>query len=228
MIKLILWDVDGTLLDFIAAEKVGIRKCFEHFSLGVCTDEMLETYSAINVRYWEALEKGEMTKPEILVGRFTEFFETVGIDPALAAPFNSEYQQRLGDTAVFFPGAFETVKALYGKIPQCVVSNGTKEVQHRKLTSSGLKPLMEHLFISDEIGYEKPNKEFFAPVFAAYPDIKPDEMLIVGDSLTSDMKGGEVLGLRTCWFNPAEKKNDKGVRVDYEIRGIGEVLGILE
>ena len=227
MIKLILWDLDGTLMDFIAAEKVGIRKCFEHFSLGVCTDEMLEIYSAINVRYWEALEKGEMTKPEILVGRFTEFFETVGIDPALAAPFNSEYQQRLGDTAVFFPGAFETVKALYGKLPQCVVSNGTKEVQHRKLTSSGLKPLMEHLFISDEIGYEKPNKEFFAPVFATYPDIRPDEMLIVGDSLTSDMKGGEVLGLRTCWFNPAGKKNDKGVRVDYEIRGIGEVLGIL-
>ena len=227
MIKLILWDLDGTLMDFIAAEKVGIRKCFEHFSLGVCMDEMLEIYSAINVRYWEALEKGEMTKPEILVGRFTEFFETVGIDPALAAPFNSEYQQRLGDTAVFFPGAFETVKALYGKLPQCVVSNGTKEVQHRKLTSSGLKPLMEHLFISDEIGYEKPNMEFFAPVFAAYPDIRPDEMLIVGDSLTSDMKGGEVLGLRTCWFNPAGKKNDKGVRVDYEIRGIGEVLGIL-
>lgn len=223
MIRLILWDVDGTLLDFLAAEKAGIRKCFESFSLGECTDEMLKIYSAINVRYWEALERGDMTKPQILVGRFTEFFETVGIDPALAQAFNDEYQQRLGDTAVFCGGALETVKALYGKVPQCVVTNGTRDVQYKKLTSSGLMPFMEHLFISDEIGYEKPSREFFAPVFAAYPDLRPDEMLIVGDSLTGDMKGGENAGLVTCWYNPEGKKNDRGVRVDCEIRSLTEV-----
>lgn len=228
MIKLILWDVDGTLLNFPEAEKAGIRKCFELFRLGECTDEMLAAYSAINVRWWETLERGEKTKPEILVGRFTEFFSTCGIDPALAVPFNDEYQMRLGDTAVFYPGAYETVKALNGKLLQCIVSNGTKTAQYKKLSISGLMPLMDRLFISDEIGFEKPTKEFFAPVFAAYPDIKPDEMLIVGDSLTSDIQGGVNVGIKTCRFNPDGKENKSGLTPDYEIRSIAEVLEIAD
>lgn len=228
MYKLILWDVDGTLLNFLEAEKAGIRKCFDLFGLGECTDEMLAAYSAINVRWWEALERGEKTKPEILVGRFTEFFTSRSIDPAIAPAFNEEYQIRLGDTTVFYPGAYETVKALYGKVPECVVSNGTGTAQYRKLAVSGLMPLMDRLFISDEIGYEKPAKEFFAPVFAAYPGVNMDEMLIVGDSLTSDMKGGVNTGIKTCWFNPEGKENKSGLKSDHEIKEIGEVIGIWE
>ena len=75
MITTILWDVDATLLDFLAAEKAAIKKLFQEFDLGECTDEMIRRYSKINRSYWEQLECGELTKPEVLVGRFREFFE---------------------------------------------------------------------------------------------------------------------------------------------------------
>ena len=137
-IKAVLWDVDGTLLDFLAAEREAIKTCFSLFGLGECTDEMIAQYSAINVRWWQALERGEYTKPEILVGRFAEFFTARGIDTAVAPAFNAEYQLRLGDTIKFCPHALETVQALRGIAAQCAVTNGTKIAQDKKLERSGL------------------------------------------------------------------------------------------
>ena len=101
MITAILWDVDGTLLDFCAAEKAAIQKLFEEFGLGECSEEMLGRYSRINRTYWERLERGEITKPEVLVGRFKEFFETEGMSGAIAPQFNKKYQLCLGDTIVY-------------------------------------------------------------------------------------------------------------------------------
>ena len=148
-IRAVLWDVDGTLLDFLAAERAAIKTCFSLFGLGECTDEMIAQYSAINVRWWQALERGEYTKPEILVGRFTEFFAARGIDPAVAPAFNAEYQVRLGDTIVFCPHALETVQALRGRVAQCAVTNGTKIAQDKKLARSGLDRLLDRIFISE-------------------------------------------------------------------------------
>ena len=96
MITTILWDVDGTLLDFLAAEKAAIRTLFAEFGFGECTDEAIARYSKINRRYWEKLENGELTKPEVLVGRFREFFETEGLDVTAAPAFNERYQARGG------------------------------------------------------------------------------------------------------------------------------------
>ena len=97
----ILWDVDGTLLNFLEAEKAAIRSLFLEFGLGECSDEMLRRYSVINRKYWNRLERREMTKQQILVGRFEEFFAAEGIDPSLSERFNEAYQVRLGDTVVF-------------------------------------------------------------------------------------------------------------------------------
>ena len=228
MIKVILWDIDNTLLDFLAAEAAAIRSCFRIFGLGECSDEMLSAYSAINVRWWERLERGENTKPEILVGRFREFFSAYGLDASCAEAFNDEYQVRLGDTIVFFPGAMETVTALRGRAPQYGVTNGTRIAQHRKLKNSGLDKVLDRVFISEDVGFEKPDRRYFDAVFAAVGDYAPEEIMIVGDSLTSDMRGGDNAGIVKCWFNPRGKKNDTDVRIDREIRAIPEVLGILD
>ena len=225
--QIILWDIDGTLLNFEEAEKHAVRKCFEIHGLGECTDEMLARYARINKKYWEMLERGEMTKPEILVGRFQEFFATEGLDTDKAEAFNAEYQVRLGDTICFCDNGYELVQKLKGRVRQYAVTNGTYVAQSRKLKLSGLDQLFDGLFISDLIGYEKPSREFFDAVWAEIGEVDRSEVMIVGDSLTSDMRGGNVAGIYTCWYNPKEIENDKGVQIDKEIRNLWEIEDIL-
>ena len=148
-ITTVLWDVDGTLLDFIAAEKAAIRKLFKEYDLGECTDEMLARYSKINRTYWVKLENGEMTKPEILVGRFRDFFVSEGLDPSIASAFNEKYQDRLGDadSIVYCDDSLNLLKSLRGKIRQYAVSNGTIAAQTKKLKLSGLGELMDGIFL---------------------------------------------------------------------------------
>ncbi len=225
--KVILWDVDGTLLDFLAAEKAAINALFLEFGLGTCTEEMLKRYSKINRKYWNKLELGEMTKPQILVGRFKEFFTGEHIDPSLSEPFNAAYQVRLGDTVVFCDNSKELVTSLQGKFKQYVVSNGTIIAQTKKLKNSGFDKLMDGVFLSEQVGYEKPAKEFFDRVFKELGAVNKDQVLIVGDSLTSDILGGNYAGIKTCWYNPNKLSNDISARVDYEIRDLNDILKIL-
>ena len=226
-IKVVLWDIDGTLLNFKAAEKVAIRKCFEVCGLGECNDEMIARYSEINHKYWKKLERGEMSKQDILIGRFREFFELEGLDVSKAEAFNAEYQVRLGDTICFEDYALDVILALKGKVAQYAVTNGTKVAQTRKLANSGLDLLLDDVFISDVIGVEKPMQGFFDAVWAKIGSFEKEEVLIVGDSLTSDMQGGVNTNILTCWYNPNGQENDLGLSLDYEIKNLKEVLEIL-
>ena len=228
MINTILWDVDGTLLDFHAAEREAIKTLFRRFDLGECSDEMLQKYSAINKAYWERLERGELSKPQILLGRFHDFFASEGIDTSLAPEFNEAYQISLGDTIVYKDNSLEIIKSLRGKVNQYVVSNGTIVAQTKKLRLSGLSELMDGVFLSEEIGVEKPNVEFFNKVFDSISPAYKTEILIVGDSLSSDIRGGNNAGILCCWYNPTGAPPTEDVRVDYEIRDLREIYGILE
>ena len=228
MIKVLLWDIDATLLDFLAAEKEAIRKCFEKFNLGKCTDEMIGRYSLINRSYWEKLERGEMSKAEILVKRFQEFFAAEGIETDCAAAFNGHYQLALGDTICFRDQGYELVKKLKDVYRQFAVTNGTFVAQDKKLKKSGLRELLEEAFISDLIGYEKPSREFFEYVFEQIGDYQKDEIMIIGDSLSSDMLGGNHAGIVCCWYNPNHLENTKNVRIDYEIDHLWQIEEILK
>lgn len=234
MIKVILWDIDGTLLDFEAAEKAAINQCFASHGLGECTEEMLKRYSVINRKYWEALEKGEMTKPEILVGRFREFFETEGLPSEKAEAFNEEYQVRLGDTIVFCDNGYEMVQKCKKQFKQYAVTNGTKVAQDRKLKNSKLDELLDGIFISDVLGVEKPNVVFFDKVFETIGAYDKSEVMIVGDSLTSDIRGGNNAGIVTCWYNPKKLEHmmqqqvPEDVHIDFEISNLWELEEILK
>lgn len=215
-IKVILWDIDGTILNFIEAEKAAIRMCFSQFQLGECTDEMIKRYSAINKRHWERLEMGEISKQEVLEGRFREFFCQEGIsltekmrndkvkqsEDEWIRAFNVEYQKRLGDTICFNDDSYELICQLKGRVKQFAVTNGTRMAQERKLEKSGLNQLFDGVFISENVGVEKPNIDFFNYVFRQIGDYRKDEVMIVGDSLTSDMKGGNNAGIVCCWYHP--------------------------
>lgn len=228
MLRVILWDVDGTLLDFLAAERQAMTDCFLHFGLGECAPEQIARYSAINRSYWERLERGEVTKAQVLVGRFREFFNGEGIDPALAEAFNGEYQLRLGDTVCFMDNSYELIRSLRGRVRQYAVTNGTRVAQERKLKKSGLGELFDGVFISELVGAEKPSPLFFDRVFAAIGPVERREVLIVGDSLTSDMRGGLLAGIRCCWYNPNGLPAPEGMELDYVIRDLNQVKGFLE
>ena len=223
----ILWDVDGTLLDFAAAEEAAIRSLFADFGLGVCTDAMLVRYSEINRNYWRALERGEMAKPEILTRRFEDFFAAEGLSGPSPAEFNAAYQTRLGDTIVYCDGSDKLVASLRGKVRQYAVSNGTVAAQTRKLARSGFDSLMDGIFLSEQIGWEKPAKEFFDAVFREIGEERRAGSIIVGDSLTSDIAGANRAGIKSCWYNPRGAENGTNAKPDFEIKDLREILEIL-
>lgn len=228
MITTVLWDVDGTLLDFHVAERAAIRALFSEFGLGECTDAMLARYAAINDSFWQRLERNELSKEQILVGRFEQFFGEYGIDVSLAPAFNERYQPKLGDTIVYRDDSLNIVKSLKGRVKQYVVSNGTVAAQTKKLERSQLGAWMDGVFLSEELGAEKPNAAFFEKVFAV---IRPDDLsavMIVGDSLTSDIQGGMNAGVKTCWYNPARLPVPEGYRVDCVISDLHELRHCLD
>ncbi|MGI6106806.1 MAG: YjjG family noncanonical pyrimidine nucleotidase [Lachnospiraceae bacterium] len=229
--KAVLWDIDNTLLSFDASETAALARGFRDFGFGELTPQMLEHYKIINRRHWEALERGEMNKEEVLVGRYVEFFTKENLDVSKARAFNDEYQRNLGDTIVFEDYAQELVSGLKGKVLQFVCSNGTRTAQERKLKNSGLDRLFDAVFISETLGYEKPMPGFYDRMFELLEKegirVSRGECLMVGDSLTSDMRGGNNAGIDDCWFNPSGAPNTTEVKIQYEIRSLREVPGIL-
>lgn len=227
MYKYILWDIDGTVLNFLASEAYAIRFLFKKYNIGECSDVMIKLYSKINSKYWQKLEKGELTKQEILVMRFREFFEKISVDTSIAESFNKEYQLTLGDHIEFVDNAKEILLSQNGKYTIAAVTNGTKAAQEKKLRLSGLDKIFDEIFISENIGAEKPNKEFFDYVFKTLGITNKKEVLLIGDSLTSDMKGGYLFGIDTCWFNPTHAPNSSGILVTYEIDDLGKIEEIV-
>lgn len=227
MIKVILWDIDGTILDFKASEKHALRTCFSLFHLGDCTDAMVARYSEINRQYWNRLERGELPKAQILVERFETFFRQENILCEDADAFNQAYQIQLSETICFLDDAYHILQDLSAYVKQYAVTNGTYAAQKRKLEASGLEKIFDASFISDEIGAEKPSIEFFSHVFRQIGPYPKQEILIIGDSLTSDIQGGNNAGIRCCWYNPQHHKNNTHLRIDHIIWNLNQVKDII-
>ena len=225
--KYLLWDIDGTILNFELAERAAIRSLFDRFKLGDCSDEMLMYYSQINKRYWQLMESGKIKKDKMLVERFIEFFSNKGINADIAAEFNKEYQIALCDTIVFNDDAMDIIKYQKKTCKIIIVTNGTEVVQEKKLERSGLNNSVDNVFISELVGFEKPNIKFFEKVIleVGIKDLK--EALIIGDSLTSDIQGGHNIGIDTCWYNPKNEENTTLLNPTYTIRNLHELENII-
>ena len=225
MIEFLLLDLDDTILDFHKAERIALRKTIGDFGVEP-SEAVLDRYHHINKWHWEQLELGLMTRDQVLVGRFAQLFEELGMEVDAAACMK-QYEHNLSIGHYFLPGAEEAVKRLKEKYRLFLVSNGTATVQHSRLTSAGLYPYFEQVFISQEIGYNKPDKAYFDRCFERIPGFAPEKALMVGDSLTSDIKGGINAGLKTVWVNPAHKPCGD-IRPDYEIEGLSQLEALLE
>jgi HAD hydrolase, TIGR02254 family len=225
MIRNVLFDLDDTLFDFHKAEKIALTKTLVHFGIDP-TEETLALYSTINAAHWKRLELGEISREEVKVGRYRELFETIGVecDPVKATAY---YESMLAIGHYFMPGAPELLGELYRKYRLYIVSNGTAKVQEGRIGSSGIAKYMDGIFISQILGANKPDKQFFDICFAEIPDFSLSETVIIGDSLSSDIKGGINAGITTVWFNPKGIENDSDIKPDYTIKELSEVPGLL-
>lgn len=223
----ILWDVDNTLLDFDYSCRASLRQCFR--SIGkVITDEMIACYTEINDAYWKRLERGEVTKEQLLNGRFVDFFAEYGLNDINVEHFRKEYQVNLGNIYSFKDDSLTICKSLQTKYKQYVVTNGVSSTQRSKLGLSGFAEVMDGLFISEEIGAPKPEKAFFEYCLEHVQEKDKSKILLVGDSLTSDIKGANSVGIKTCWYNPKELNRPEGYSIDYEIVDLHQIYDVLK
>ena len=225
MIKNVLFDLDDTILDFGKAERDALSRAFTEKGIEP-TDELLSRYSVINEEHWKRLEREEISRDEVKYGRFRHLFDEYGIT---ASPVETAdlYEDFLSHGHYFIDGAEALLSSLSEKYRLYLVSNGTYSVQESRLASSGIEKYFKGIFISEKVGCEKPKKEFFDFCFSHIPNFSKEETVIIGDSLTSDMRGGSNAGIRTCWFNPHCKARCAEIPVDYEIAALAELPALL-
>lgn len=226
MVEFLFLDLDDTILDFHKAEHLALGKTFRQFGLEP-TEPVMARYSQINKAHWERLERKELTREEVLVGRFAVLFAEVGI-VADAEKCARAYEDNLSVGHYFLPGAQEALEALSRKYKLYLASNGTAKVQAGRLKSANISHYFQEIFVSQEIGANKPDLVYFQRCFAKIPGFDPRKAMMVGDSLTSDILGGQQAGMATCWVNPQRKPGREDIRPDYEIQALHQLEALLE
>ena len=190
------------------------------------TEAVRARYQVINSRLWEQFERGEVSKEKLQSQRFDELFAELGL-PHSGADFNRTYMDALGEQGCSIPGAADVCRRLAQLCPLYLVTNGVSRTQHRRLQGSDITPYIADVFVSEDTGYQKPQREYFDYVAAHIPDFDRAVALLVGDSLTSDMMGGQNAGIDTCWYNPGGKPNALGVPITYEIARLEELPALV-
>ncbi|PER35268.1 noncanonical pyrimidine nucleotidase, YjjG family [Bacillus cereus] len=224
--KTLLFDVDDTLLDFQKAEKVALRMLFEEKGIPL-TSEVEAQYKKINKSLWDAFEEGEINRDEVVNTRFSILFKEYGeeVDGIL---FENNYRSYLEEGNQLMQGAFEFINQIQSEYDLYVVTNGISKTQDKRLRNAGLHSLFKDIFVSEDTGFQKPMKEYFDYVFERIPNFSFEEGLIIGDSLSADIKGGYVAGINTCWFNPEKKPNNSEIVPTYEVHSFEELYALLK
>ena len=222
----VLLDIDDTILDFHKAERLAVAKTFDR--LGVRADEaVISRYSEINQRHWELLEAGLLTRSQVLLGRFTQLFSELG-SPAAPELAQEIYEGLLAEGHYFMFGAEAMLEELYGGYRLFICSNGSATVQAGRIKSAGIARYFERIFMSEEIGCDKPDPAFFRACFSEIPDFEPDRAIMIGDSLTSDIRGGKNAGIMTCWYNPRGKTAGADCLPDFEVDSLSKLRPLLD
>ena len=211
----IFLDLDDTLLDFGAAERVAISKTFRDIGLEP-TEALLARYRELNEAQWEAFERGELTREQVLLRRFELLFAELNL-PYDAASTEDRYRAYLGVGHYFVDGAPELLAYLAPKYDLYLASNGVAQTQYSRLESAGIGHYFKDIFISETTGHHKPERAYFDYCFAHIDGFDPSRALMIGDSLTGDVLGGKNAGIKTCWFNPKHKPRRADIVPDFEV-----------
>jgi len=221
----LLFDADDTLFDYGQAEAGALRLTFEQ--LGVRFDPAyLPVYQRINRQIWQDFEQGKISAEALRTKRFELLFGAIGVSMD-AERFSAAYLPNLATQSELTEGALEVVRALHSKYQLAIITNGLRDVQRPRLAQSAIRDYVADIVISEEVGAVKPERAIFDAAFQRMGQPGKDEVLLIGDSLTSDIAGGINYGLDTCWFNPEGKARRDGLVITYEIHRLIELLEIL-
>jgi YjjG family noncanonical pyrimidine nucleotidase len=218
----LLFDADGTLFDFDRAESAALQATFEQLGHPF-EPAYIDVYRRINKKIWLEFEQGAISQVELRAGRFQRLFDAIGIE-AQPELFSVRFLESLARRTDLIPGAEEVVRALHGRAGLAIVTNGLHEVQRPRLASSTIGRYFSHLVISEEVGAAKPDPAFFDATFLRLGGPAKEEVLVIGDSLATDIRGADNYGLDACWFNPNGQHRDPGVPVRHEIKDLRELL----
>ncbi len=223
--RYLLFDADGTLLDFDLCEKKALEQTLAHYQIPG-GDQVLSRYHQINAALWEQFNHGQISRPQLLRRRFAQLCQALELqeDPE---QMNRFYMQQLSRHADLLEESEEICNILYKKYDLYIITNGASLTQHGRFSVCPLTPLFRGIFISEDMGIQKPQKAYFDAVAAAIPGFDSGAALVIGDSLSSDMLGAQNAGIDSCWYNPRGEENRSGVCCTYEIRRLRELLALL-
>ncbi|GAB4578348.1 MAG: YjjG family noncanonical pyrimidine nucleotidase [Anaerolineales bacterium] len=221
-----LWfDADGTLFDYSGAEGTALERTFQ--ALDLPFDEMvLATYRPINRQLWQALERDEITPAFLQLRRFELLFEALQLTES-PKEFGDLFLEHLGQCSELLDGAYEVLAKLHTTSRIAIVTNGFEVVQRNRLARSPIGKFITEVIVSEQVGAAKPKAAFFEAASARTGFPAKQDVLIIGDSLASDMRGGVDYGLDTCWFNPAGATRPEDLAITYEIGELRELLGLV-
>lgn len=224
----ILFDADDTLYDYALAEAHALTSAFQEFGIEDTDNSYVDRYRIINQGLWTEFEQGKISSVNLRRERFARLFAADSVHASIDADnLSARYLNYLGEGSFLLEGAEALVKGLLGKYRLAIITNGIKEVQMARIGKSGLLDSFEHIIVSEDTGFQKPHVGIFDYTFNKLNIVDKSKVLIVGDSLTSDIQGGINYGIDTCWFNPKNKTNTTGIQPTYEVHSYGELLTII-
>lgn len=224
--KWLLFDADNTLLDFNKASKESLWAAFSAFDLH-CDEDIYQLYQGINHRLWHAFEQGEVSAVFLRTERFRQLLEALKIKDITPALFSQTYMNSLVEVSEIYAGVEGLLQDLKGKYQLSIITNGLKEAQKPRLNKLQLTHYFESIVVSDEIGVAKPDLAYFEYVYQSIVNPPPkSDILVIGDSLKSDILGGFQFGIKTCWISHG-KENNTAIQPDYIIDNVLELPTVL-
>lgn len=227
MYTFLLFDLDHTLLDFDTAEEVALTQMLEDMNFSD-VQAFKDYYKPMNQGLWKALEQKKLTKQELVDSRFAIGFAHFGMT-VNGAEMALRYQDYISLQGQSFPGAEEMLAELVQAGYQIYgATNGVTAIQEGRMAHSTITPYFKEIFISEQLQTQKPDPAFFEKVGQRIPGFSKEQTLMIGDSLTADIAGGNAAGIDTVWYNPDHKENTSPAVPTYVVADYQELLDILK
>lgn len=222
----ILFDSDNTLLDFTGSQDKSFKEMIARYGFEY-SDDLYNRYKEINHGYWRRFEEGSIAKEKLVTERFEVFFSELGLNVD-GKEVDTFYQDSLSHQSGLMPYAKEVCETLSERAKMSIVTNGVGSTANSRIGGSEIKQYIDKIVISEVVGYAKPDIEFFDAAFEIIGCSKNDKILIVGDSITSDIRGGINAGIDTCWYNFKNEVIPEGISINYVIDDLRQLLDIVD